>query len=390
MAAFLATEVFPLGRRLSNLINVMNLQFKKRTVLLVDHGVNLLDLSAPLQTFTTVNALAVHGEPAYEMLVVSIQGGLVETACGQKIMTAPFSTARQSAIDTLFILGGCSGPDFEVRSNVVAEIEKTAPFVRRLCALGTGIFVLAAAGQVTERHVASHWSDATTLQRRYPTIKVDADKIFLRDGAIWTSAGLAASFDLTLALIEEDCGHALAIKAARQLVLFMKRSGLQSQISISLAAQSSSDWMFAELHAWMAAHLQDDLSVARLAEQVNMAPRTFARIYSERVGRTPAKMVEAMRLEAVCRALENPANPLKGIAVKVGMLTEQNLQRAFKRVFGMSPSHYRAMYRYKREQSPNQQSSHRLTMEKVKPARTPNTLEEQDPSHAFAHFARAA
>lgn len=331
------------GKNFLGLAIMINQQ-KLRAVLLVDHGVSLVEMSGPLQTFATVNELHPGGKQGYETLVVSVDGGLIQTTCGQRIMTEPITASRQGPIDTLIVLGGCEGRDFTVRSNVVDEIALTAPLARRVCSLGTGIFPLAAAGQIMDRRVAAHWCYAPMLQARYPSMKIDADRIFIRDGSIWTSAGLVASFDLVLALVEEDYGHSISLAAARHLVMFIKRSGLQSQVSIPLAVQSSSDWMFDDLHAWIAAHLHDDLCVARLAEKVCMAPRTFARTYSERVGRTPAKTVEAMRLEAACRELENPSIPIKSVASRVGLLSEQAMQRAFKRVYGVSPSEYRAIH----------------------------------------------
>jgi transcriptional regulator GlxA family with amidase domain len=322
----------------------MHIEHKLRAVLFVDHGVSLLDMSGPLQTFETVNELHHDARQGYDTRVVSVAGGLIETACGQRIMTAPISAARELPIDTLIVLGGCAGDDFAVRPDVVSEIAATAPLARRICSLGSGVFLLAAAGQIMRRQVAAHWRYAPALQSRYPGMKIDAKRIFVRDGALWTSAGLVASFDLVLALVEEDYGHTIALAAARQLVMFIKRSGLQPQLSIPLEVQSSSDWRFADLHVWIAAHLNDDLRVARLAEKMCMAPRTFARTYSVRVGRTPARTVEAMRLEAACRELENLSIPIKSVASRVGLLSEQAMQRAFKRVYGLSPSEYRARH----------------------------------------------
>ena len=152
----------------------------------------------------------------------------------------------------------------------------------------TGAFLLAAAGQLDGRRVATHWAWLDRLKTRHPALDVDADRIFVKDGAIWTSAGVSAGIDLTLALIEEDHGHRIAIEIARELVVFVKRAGGQSQFSVPLTAQTR-DQGFVELHAWMAANLREDLSVPRLAAQARMAERTFARSYVAKVGRTPAR-----------------------------------------------------------------------------------------------------
>jgi len=162
--------------------------------------------------------------------------------------------------------------------------------------------------------------------------------------AVWTSAGVTAGIDLALALIEEDLGHAVAMQAARRLVVFMKRPGGQSQFSAALAAQASAGGPFDALHSWMAVNLCDDLSVERLAERARMSARTFARRYVDEVGRTPAKTVSAMRLEAAARSLAESRNPLKRIALDCGFGNEQNLRRAFVRRFGVLPLDYRERF----------------------------------------------
>jgi transcriptional regulator GlxA family with amidase domain len=191
---------------------------------------------------------------------------------------------------------------------------------------------------------ATHWDWATRLGAQYPDIRIDPDRIYIQDGRVWTSAGVSAGIDLTLALIEDDFGHQVAIQTARQLVMFIKRSGGQSQFSVPLAAQRHDRGDFADLHAWMAVHLADDLCVERLAEHVGMSPRHFARSYAGKVGRTPGKTVDAMRLEAACRALEETGLPLKSIAAAAGHGDEQSLRRAFQRQLGISPTQYRERF----------------------------------------------
>ena len=313
-----------------------------RVVLLAYDQMNLLDLCGPLQALATAGrSTSGEGPPLYATIVASVDGGLVTTGSGLPVMTVALSTLEGVAIDTLIAPGGCKGDEFHAPPALVAWIAQRASSVRRLCSVCTGAFLLAAAGQLDGRRVATHWDWVTRLGDLYPAIQIDADKIFIRDGAIWTSAGVSAGIDLTLALIEEDFGHQVAIDTARQLVMFIKRSGGQSQFSVPLAAQAHDDGRFAELHAWIAAHLGSDLSVERLAEQANMAPRTFARVYAAKLGRTPAKTVEAMRMEAACRALEETELPLKTIAMAAGYGEEQTLRRAFQRQLGISPTAYR-------------------------------------------------
>jgi transcriptional regulator GlxA family with amidase domain len=280
----------------------------------------------------------------YETIVASVDGGLITTGSGLAVMTVSLASLDKLSIDTLIAPGGCKGDAFYAPPQLVNWIARRATKVRRLCSVCTGSFLLAAAGQLKGRRVATHWDWVGRLKGQYPDIQVDADKIFIQDGSLWTSAGVSAGIDLTLALIEEDFGHQVAIETARQLVMFIKRSGGQSQFSVPLAAQSHVSGKFSDLHAWIAAHLNDDLSVERLAEEVGMAPRTFARAYVSTLGRTPAKTVEAMRLEAACRALEETDLPLKKIAMTTGYVEEQNLRRVFQRQLGVSPSQYRSRF----------------------------------------------
>ena len=314
----------------------------RRIVLLAYEHMDLLDLAGPLQALATVNRRRVgEGPPPYETIVASADGGMVATGCGLPIVTTPLADLDGVPIDTVIAAGGCKGDHYDAHPALVAWISGRASTVRRLCSVCTGAFLLAEAGQLEGRLVATHWEWVTRLRARYPAVTVDPDHIFIRDGAVWTSAGVSAGVDLTLALIEEDQGHAVAIETARQLVMFIRRPGGQSQFSVALAAQSRDSGAFLELHAWMAGHLCDDLRIERLAGHVGMAPRSFARLYVERLGRTPARAVEAMRLEAARRAIEETDLPLKTIAAATGLGAGQTLRRVFLKHLGVSPDEYR-------------------------------------------------
>ena len=320
------------------------MKLTRRIVLLAYEDMNLLDLAGPVQAFATAGrSAAANGSGLYEIIVASAAGGLVTSSSGLAVMTVPLAKLKGVAIDTIVTAGGCRGQNYYAPPELVKWIKQRAPSVRRVCSVCTGAFLLAAAGQLDGRRVATHWDWVARLRAQHPKIHVDADKLFIHDGPIWTSAGVTAGIDLTLALIEEDFGHRVAIETARQLVMFIKRSGGQSQFSVPLEAQfqSGETGSFAELHAWTAGNLANDLRVERLAEQAGMSPRTFARVYAAKSGRTPAKMVEAMRLEAACRALEETSLPLKTIAATTGYAEEQNLRRVFLRKFGVTPSQYR-------------------------------------------------
>lgn len=317
----------------------------RRVVLLAYDDMNLLDLSGPLQVFATANRYsAVDGGMMYETIVASAHGGSIATSSGLAVMTVALSDVDSLSVDTLIAPGGSRDEEYRAPAELVAWIARKANTVRRLCSVCTGAFLLAAAGQLDGRRAATHWNWAERLRKRHPAIEVDADRIYVRDGHVWTSAGVTAGIDLALALIEDDFGHRVAIETARQLVVFMKRSGGQSQFSVPLAAQAQESSRFADLHAWVAGHLNEHLSVERLAEQAAMSPRTFARVYAATHLRTPAKMVEAMRLEAACRALEETDLPLKAIAASSGYGNEQKLRRAFHRQLGISPPQYRSRF----------------------------------------------
>jgi transcriptional regulator GlxA family with amidase domain len=288
---------------------------------------------------------------AYRTTVASIDGGILQTFPGLPIVTERLDSLDDQPIDTLIVPGVPVDEHCTLQPELVAWIRRHAPRARRVCSVCTGAFYLAAAGLLDGRRATTHWRDAPRLARRFPNVHVDADPIFIRDagrhegdGVVWTSAGVTAGIDLALALIEEDVGHAVAMQAARRLVVFMKRPGGQSQYSAALAAQASANGPFEALHSWMAAHLRDDLSVERLAERTRMSPRTFARRYVDEVGRTPAKTVSALRLEAASRELAESRRPLKRIALDCGFGSEQNLRRAFLRRFGVLPLDYRERF----------------------------------------------
>ena len=285
---------------------------------------------------------------AYRTTVASIDGGVLQTFPGLPVVTSRLDALDDEPIDTLIVPGVPVDDGAPLQPELVAWLARRAPQVRRVCSVCTGAFYLAAAGLLDGRRATTHWRDAEQLARRFPKVEVDSDPIFIRDvrdgRTVWTSAGVTAGIDLALALIEEDLGHAVAMQAARRLVVFMKRPGGQSQFSAALAAQASAGGPFEALHSWMAANLRDDLTVERLAERTRMSPRTFARRYVDEVGRSPARTVAALRLEAASRWLAESRRPLKRIALECGFGSEQNLRRAFVRRFGVLPLDYRERF----------------------------------------------
>jgi transcriptional regulator GlxA family with amidase domain len=314
-----------------------------RVVILAFDGVNLLDVSGPLQAFA---AAETHRGAAarYETIVATVEGGEIQTSAHMPIVTRKLADLEHLAIDTVMIGGGSPNGRPAEPPELIRWIAKREGQTRRLCSICTGTFMLAATGLLDGRRATTHWQWARLLQQENPTIEVTPDSIYVNDGKIWTSAGVTAGIDLTLALIEQDYGYRVAIEVARRLVVFMKRPGGQAQFSVPLLMQSQKDDSFAELHAWIRQNLGQDLKVNRLAEKAGMSERSFSRAYVARVGHTPAKTVEAMRFEAACGLLESTQLALKQIAALAGFGEEQNLRRVFVRRFGLNPVEYRQRF----------------------------------------------
>ena len=308
----------------------------------VFHDALLLDLAGPLQVFEIANETSTARGSGYRISVCSTQGGLVRTSSGLEIKTS--AIAALDPADTVVIAGGDGVYAAADDAVLTGWIAKQARSARRICSVCTGAFVLAASGLLDGRQAVTHWGSCSHLQKRYPTTTVLPDAIYVQDGAVWTSAGATAGIDLALALVEEDCGRSEAIRIARKLVVFLKRPGGQTQYSVPLQLQADGDGSFDALHQWIQSHLSDDLRVEVLAAEVGMSPRTFARLYAERTGRTPAKSVEQLRLDAARRALEDTRLTIKEIAVRCGFLEEDRMRRCFHRCLGTSPQEYRARF----------------------------------------------
>lgn len=318
---------------------------ERLVVMLAYGGGNLIDIAGPLQAFESADrANAAAGNPAYRLITASEDGGPVRTAPGLSVMTVPLADLAGLAIDTLIVPGGLptNGP-FGL-DRLVGWLAAHGPEARRLCSVCTGAFLLADAGLLEGKRATTHWSRSEELQQRHPDLRLEPDCIFINDGNVWSSGGVTAGIDLALALIEDDLGHEIALATARQLVVFMRRPGGQSQFTAPLALRSRAPAGFDDLHRWVAEHLSEDLRVERLAARAGMSPRNFARLYAAKAGTTPAKVVESMRLAAACRALEETDLPLKTIADAVGLATEQNLRRVLQRQFGIGPTDYRSRF----------------------------------------------
>jgi transcriptional regulator GlxA family with amidase domain len=318
----------------------------RRIVIVAFNQAQLLDIAGPVQVFASARDLAaLRARPdPYEIAVVSPEGGATATSSGLPVVTGPLASLRGKPVDTLIAVGGLGSRQAQHDAGLVRWIAAEARQTRRVCSVCTGAFLLGAAGLLDGRRVTTHWWAAEELQRRYPAAKVDPDPIFLRDGKVWTSAGVTAGIDLALALVEEDLGRGMALAVARHLVVFLKRPGGQSQFSAMLRSQAADEGRFAELHDWLAQNLSGDLRVEVLAVRLGMSPRNFARLYRQRTATTPAKTVEQLRLEAARRALEAGAAPIAAIARAAGFGDEERMRRSFLRHLGVAPQHYRQRF----------------------------------------------
>ena len=308
-------------------------------------GVTLLDISGPAQVFAELEAIELPG-PGYSLSYLSSSGGLVSTDVGMMIDTAPISSMRPHQIDTLVIPGGPGIWEIRNDASLMKWISQALPQVRRIASVCLGAFALAWTGVLDGRRAATHWRYCPRLQDGFPNVRVEPNAIFVKDGHVWSSAGVSAGIDLALAMIEEDFGHTIALDVARRLVVFLKRPGGQSQFSTVLAAQASDvEGRFSALHAWIIENIASDLRVETLAAKAGMTPRTFARTYTSRTGMTPASGVEALRVETARLLLES--QQIRGVlevAKRAGFGDDERMRRAFLRHLGVSPTEYRSRF----------------------------------------------
>ena len=307
-------------------------------------GVQLLDVTGPLQVFASANEHVAEagGTPPYLLRVVAKSGQGVTASAGLGIATQPLPRIGER-LDTLLVAGG---PGVETASSdpvLVDWLRRRANKARRVASVCTGAFLLAASGMLDGRRAVTHWSYCADLARRFPAVRVESDPIFVRDGSVWTSAGVTAGIDLALALVEEDLGRTVALAVARYLVVFLKRPGGQAQFSEALSLQSAED-EFGALHDWISRHLADDISLPKLASQAGMSERSFSRHYAEATGLTPARAVERLRVEAARRLLSESRLPVKRISQRCGFGSEETMRRSFLRVLAATPQDYRARF----------------------------------------------
>ena len=310
----------------------------QRVVIVTFDSAQILDVTGPLEVFSSTTRFVPTAE--YDTRLVSVAGGPVLSTSGLEFTTTSLDDVA-GPVDTLMVAGGRDMDAVCADSALLAHLRRLAPRARRVTSVCSGAFLLAAAGLLDGRRAATHWAECSLLAREYPAVDVERDSIYVRDGNTWTSAGVTAGIDLALALVAEDYGRQAAAAVARQLVVYLRRSGGQAQFSALLAAQDADSEPVKDLLTWVPDHLMEDLTVPRLARQANLSERHFSRVFKAEVGVSPADHIEAVRLEAACRLLESTHAAIEQVASTCGFGTAETMNRSFRRRLGTTPGEHR-------------------------------------------------
>jgi transcriptional regulator GlxA family with amidase domain len=315
-----------------------------RIAFVIYPGSELLDMSGPAAVFDGANyALAQEGKPAfYTVGVFSAAGGVIRTSCGVGVDSQPLSALDAGGADTLLVMGAQKEPLMRAVADPTLRtwLVGTAAKFPRFGSVCSGAFLLASLGLIDGRNVTTHWNACTPLAQAYPQIKVDADSLYVVDDNLWTSAGVTTGIDMALAMVSRDIDTAIAGKVARGLVLYARRPGFQSQFSPLLQAQAKAENPFGELIGWIMSNLHVSLDVPALAARAGLSERTFHRRFVTATGETPARFIEAARLDAA-RMLLSRGAALKTVATRVGLAPAARFSEAFERRFGLSPRLFR-------------------------------------------------
>ncbi len=336
----------------------------RRVLMIAYPDVQILDITGPFEILAGVNdarrnpqSWAPDGykprsgdeHPAYELVIAAAKPGPFRTTSGMQMVAdigyADLTNDYLEGLHTLMVPGG-DGTTKAMRDPVVLDVvARAGAKAQRITSVCTGTFILAKAGLIEGRRVTTHWNVAHVLAQMFPTLTVDADSIYVRDGEVWSSAGVTAGMDLALALVEEDCGRDIALSVARRHVLFMIRPGGQSQFSAQLVAQYAAKGKIGEIAQWVLDNVAEDLSVPALADRAHMSERTLARAFVSETGLTPGRFVEVARVEAARRHLEETSEDTESIAWSCGFSSAEQMRRAFHRRVGVSPTDYRSRFR---------------------------------------------
>jgi transcriptional regulator GlxA family with amidase domain len=298
---------------------------------LIFDGFQILDAAGPIAAFEIGGA---HQRGAYRLSVVAKSAGAVASSSGATMGATAFADAPR--FDTLVVVGGFGTYEALRDEAILAYLRAAARDCRRVASVCSGAFLIAEAGLLAGRRATTHWSRSRQFAQRYPDVRLEPDRIFVRDGKLWSSAGITAGVDLALALIAEDLGEPVARRVAQQLVVYRRRPGGQSQFS-ALLEMERPEGRFGPLLDWARERLDEPLTVERLAERAAMSPRNFARRFAEETGVTPARAVERLRVEAARERVEGDRAPIEAIAAEIGFGDSERMRRAFLRAFGQPP-----------------------------------------------------
>jgi transcriptional regulator GlxA family with amidase domain len=314
----------------------------RRILVLVVPPIEELDLIGPVQVLSTATRLMRgRGSPYQIEVAATTRDRVIAGESGLSIMAQAHYQSLEGEIDSLLLVSGVSGRNRR-DDELFAWLRRTVPTCRRVGAVCISAFLLARAGLLTTQRATVHWKYAHELAYRYPRLSVDPNPIWVQAGNLYTSGGFSAGIDLALAWVAEDCGSAIAVEAARELVLFLRRPAGQTQLSVTLAAQAGEMQPIQELQVWIADNLTRDLSTSALADRVSMSVRNFGRVFTADVGTTPAKYVRHLRVEAARRLLQSSSYDLQHIATATGFGSVDGMRRAFLGVLGRSPRELRA------------------------------------------------
>jgi transcriptional regulator GlxA family with amidase domain len=329
------------------IVAVKPVRAPRRIAILAYPRVQSLDVTGPLEVFAGARSLIEADERrarSYEMSVIAPTVDPIVTSSGLRIVPDTDLGDAPRQIDTLIVAGGYGHREAVEDAALIEWIGHVAKTARRTTSVCTGAFLLARAGLLDGRRATTHWASADRLQRRHPRVRVEPDPIFVRDGSVWTSAGVTAGMDLALALVEDDLDRETALTIARHLVLFLRRPGNQSQFSATLVAQQPQREPLREIQRQVLEDVAGDHCVEALAARANMSPRHFARAFRAETGVTPARYVERVRLEAARRALEDSADAVATIAGSCGFGTAETMRRVFVRTLQVTPAEYRRRF----------------------------------------------
>ncbi len=304
----------------------------KTIAILIFPDFQLLDAAGPIGALEMpMRGMA---PPPYRLRLIAREPGLVTSSSGIALQAEGFCDPAD--LDTLIVAGGQGTAGAATCPDTLAFVKAAALTARRVCSVCSGAYVLAAAGLLDGRSATTHWGRTRHFPRAFPKVKLEPDRIYVRDGKFWTSAGITAGIDLTLALIAEDLGEAVSRATAQELVVYHRRPGGQSQFSALLEIERP-DGRFAGLLDWARQHLAEPMGVEELADQAAMSPRNFARAFRAETGVTPAKAIEQLRLESARARVESTADPIDQIALATGFQDPERMRRAFLRAFAQPP-----------------------------------------------------